>query len=156
MPCPSERREPGLSTQAIMMDRKQVFNLNIPMRRGDIDSMGHVNNTMYFRFMEETRVGWYEHIGVNDNGPAVQAGCGPIVVNASCSFRKAFKYPGDVVATLFVSDPGRSSLMTWYEFRASYDLETVFAEGSAKAVWIDIQKEKSVPLPMVVRALFEG
>ena len=30
----------------------------MPIRWGDMDAMGHVNNTVYFRYMEQTRIEW--------------------------------------------------------------------------------------------------
>ena len=136
----------------------------IPLRRADIDSAAHVNNTNYFRFMEEARMVWYESHGIEgDFGdphapgrkPSVlPPGCGPIIVTASCSFSKALKFPGDAIIDVYISEPGRSSIVISYVFRASYAPETVFAEGSTKAVWINNKEEKSIPLPEVVRALF--
>ncbi|MEP7084173.1 MAG: thioesterase family protein, partial [Betaproteobacteria bacterium] len=40
-------------------ERKLVLLENIPIRWGDMDAMGHVNNTIYFRYMEQVRVSWY-------------------------------------------------------------------------------------------------
>ena len=76
-------------------------------------------------------------------------------MQASCTFLKGLKFPGDVLIDISVSDPGRSSIMVWYVFRASYAPETVFAEAWCKSLWIDTVKEKSIPLPAPVRRLFE-
>ncbi len=135
------------------MARMLAHTYRIPIRWGDMDAMGHVNNTLYFRYMEEVRTHWYESLGINDNGPALPPHCAPVVINASCTFFKALRYPGDVEVRLYVDEPGRSSVMTIYELRPVHDIDTVYAEGSAKAVWIDMQLEKSIPLPSVVRAL---
>ena len=145
--------------------QKHVITLTIPLRRGDIDGAGHVNNTNYFRFMEEARTAWYETMGLEGNfgadgpGPAspeLPLGCGPVIVTAACTFIKALKFPGDAIIDVSIGEPGRSSIMIWYRIRASYAPDTVFAEGSSKALWIDTRKEKSIPLPAAVRALFEG
>ena len=39
-----------------MTERILVFRREIPIRWGDMDAMGHVNNTVYFRYLEETRI----------------------------------------------------------------------------------------------------
>ncbi len=31
--------------------KKRIFEMTIPIRWGDMDAMGHVNNTVYFRYM---------------------------------------------------------------------------------------------------------
>lgn len=36
--------------------KKFVFALDMPIRWGDMDAMGHVNNTVYFRYLESARI----------------------------------------------------------------------------------------------------
>ncbi|MBM3384043.1 MAG: acyl-CoA thioesterase, partial [Betaproteobacteria bacterium] len=38
----------------------------IPIRWGDMDAMGHVNNTVYFRFMEQARISWFDRLVPED------------------------------------------------------------------------------------------
>ena len=142
-------------------EKKHVLTLAIPLRRSDMDGAGHVNNVRYFRFMEEARVAWYETADLAGNVPGTSAqskvlpeNCSPVIVTATCSFIKALKFPGNALVDVSIGEPGRSSLTIWYTFRASYAPDTVFAEGITKALWIDIVKEKSIPLPGPVRALF--
>ena len=53
--------------------KKLVFQMVIPMRWGDMDAMGHVNNTTYFRYLETIRIDWLHSIGAvpqpNGHGP---------------------------------------------------------------------------------------
>lgn len=40
-------------------DKRLVHTMTIPIRWGDMDAMGHVNNTVYFRYMESAGCnGW--------------------------------------------------------------------------------------------------
>ena len=70
--------------------KKQVFELVIPIRWGDMDAMGHVNNTVYFRYMETLRIDWFAAIGCPVN-PHAQW---PVIVNAFCNFYKQFEFQG--------------------------------------------------------------
>ena len=36
--------------------KKLTFEMTIPIRWGDMDAMGHVNNTIYFRYLEILRI----------------------------------------------------------------------------------------------------
>jgi acyl-CoA thioester hydrolase len=38
--------------------KRRVYEMRIPMRWGDMDAMGHVNNTLYFRYLETVRIEW--------------------------------------------------------------------------------------------------
>jgi acyl-CoA thioester hydrolase len=117
-----------------------------------MDMMGHVNNTVYFRYIESARIAWLEEVG----GVPDPAGIGPVIVNAHCSFLKQLKYPGDIEVSTYVGPPGRSSFEVSHEIRLvgpDGQAGAIHAEGGAKVVWVDIAAEKSVPLPDVVRAL---
>jgi acyl-ACP thioesterase len=39
---------------------KLIHITKMPIRWGDMDAYGHVNNTIYFRYMEQARVEWIE------------------------------------------------------------------------------------------------
>ena len=85
----------------------------MPIRWGDMDAFGHVNNTVYFRYMEQVRISWFEQLGLAGSNADGQ---GPVIVNASMEFLKQLHYPGDVIGRMTVATPGRSSFDT--RFRA--------------------------------------
>lgn len=135
-----------------MSNKKQVHVMRMPIRWGDMDMMGHVNNTVYFRYIESARIAWLEEAG----GAPDPAGVGPVIVNAHCSFIKQLKYPGEIEVTTFVGPPGRSSFEVSHEIRLvgpDGQTGTVHAEGGAKIVWVNFAAEKSVPLPERIRTL---
>jgi acyl-CoA thioester hydrolase len=134
------------------MKRKLVHTEIVPIRWGDMDAMGHVNNTIYFRYMEQARISWFESIGARA-GPKGQ---GPVIVNASCTFLKQLVYPGNVEVKTYAGEPGNSSFITWLEMRPSYDPGTLYAEGAAKVVWVDFPNGKSIRLPESIRKLVGG
>jgi acyl-CoA thioester hydrolase len=125
-----------------------VFELEIPIRWGDMDAMGHVNNTVYFRYMEQTRISWFDQLGMEPD----PAGQGPVIVNAACTFVQQLEYPGTVLARQYVGTVGRSSIMTYVEMLRTDDRDRVYAHGSAKVVWVDFPRQKSAPLPDAIRA----
>jgi len=131
--------------------RRHVHTEVIQIRWGDMDAMGHVNNTIYFRYMEQARIAWFRSLGTR---PGLQA-TGPILVNASCTFMKELVYPGDLELRMYAGKAGRSSFQTWLEMRPSYDPGAVYAEGAAKVVWVDFAAGKSVPLPENIRSLIQ-
>ncbi|MFP6559616.1 acyl-CoA thioesterase [Paraburkholderia sp. B3] len=135
-----------------MSDYHPVFEMIMPIRWGDMDAFGHVNNTVYFRYMEQARISWFEQLGVAGRNPEGQ---GPVIVNASMEFLRQLHYPGDVVCTLTVGQPGRSSFDTGFELRRTDEPDTLYARGSARCVWIDYDAGKSVPIPDALRDTLE-
>ena len=59
-----------------------------------------------------------------------------------------------VVIKMYAGEPGRSSVMTWYELFVEGE-DRLYAEGAAKTVWMDTRSGKSSPMPDFVRAVFE-
>jgi acyl-CoA thioester hydrolase len=130
-----------------MSARKLVYVEKIPVRWGDMDAMGHVNNTVYFRFMEQARIGWFESL--LPRGEAWRS-IGIVIVNASCNFKKPINYPGTVEVKVFAGEPGGSSIDTYYELSLE---EELYADGAAKVVFVDAQKQKPLRIPDDIRKL---
>ncbi len=137
----SEISAAGPSSRRLLHTSRHV------VRWGDMDFYGHVNNTVYFRYFEQARVEWIEAAGFLVS-PAAENGA--VIINASCTFLIPVNYPATVVVKLYAGEPGRSSLMTWYELFVEGD-ERLYAEGAAKIVWMDPRTGKSVPMPEALR-----
>ena len=45
-------------------NKKLVHQMPITVRWGDMDAMGHVNNTVYFRYLERVRLDWLRGLGI--------------------------------------------------------------------------------------------
>jgi len=130
--------------------KKLVHEMRMPIRWGDMDAMGHVNNTIYFRYMEVIRLEWLRSLG-QSLGPQTREGL--IIINAFCTFHKQFEFPGDILARLYVSDPGRTSFESWTTMERTDDPGVIYASGGATIVWADYDRQKSVPLPEAMRAI---
>jgi acyl-CoA thioester hydrolase len=131
--------------------KKLVHEMTIPIRWGDMDAMGHVNNTNYFRYLEILRLDWLRSIGVALN-PNTE---GLVIINAFCTFHKQFEYPGDIRARMYVSDAGRSSFESWAMLERADEPGILYASGGATTVWVDFPKQKSLPLPDWLRKVIE-
>jgi acyl-CoA thioester hydrolase len=132
-----------------MTEKKLVHVENIPIRWGDMDAMGHVNNTVYFRYMEQARISWFDALV-----PAVEAwnDTGIVIANASCNFKRALNYPGTVEVRLSIDPPGGSSVSTFYELRME---DTLYADGAAVVVFIDMKSQKPIRIPEGIRSLLQ-
>lgn len=130
-------------------EKKLTYECRIVMRWGDMDAMGHINNTLYFRYLEIARVDWLAQIGAPPN----PGGQGPVIVNAFCNFYRQLKCPGEVIAKHYVSDPGRTSFETWITLERPEEPGVIYAEGGATTLWFDAQTDKAIALPDWVRAI---
>ena len=118
------------------------------MRWGDMDAMGHVNNTVYFRYMEQARIAWFEALV-----PSAEAWgeISIVIVNASCNFRKQINYPGTVEVKVFAGAPGGSSVATFYELNLN---DETYADGAATVVFVG-RDQKPLRIPDRIRTLMQ-
>lgn len=129
--------------------RKQLARIPMSVRWRDMDAMGHVNNTVYFRYMEQARIAWFDAL-VPDR--QARSALGIVIVSTSCNFRKPLTYPGTVEVKLSVGAPGGSSVPTFYELNVG---EELYADGAAVVVFVDTQSQKPVRIPERIRSLLQ-
>lgn len=119
-----------------------------PIRWADMDMLGHVNNTVYFRYMEQARIDWL-YATAREHGGGYASGSGPVIVNASCEFLEPLTFPGECEVRMFLGDVGRSSVGSYYEI---WKDGRMFASGAAKLVWVDLATGRPTPLPEPIAA----
>jgi len=130
-------------------NKKLVFEMRVPIRWGDMDAMGHVNNGSYFRYLETVRIDWMYSIGCVPD----PKGEGPVIVNAFCNFYRQLEYPGDVLIKMYASDPGRTTFETWGTMERADGPGVIYAAGGATTIWIDFPTQKAANLPDWMRSL---
>ena len=131
--------------------KKLVYEMSIPIRWGDMDAMGHVNNAVYFRYLEIVRVEWLRSLG----GAPDPQGEGPVIANAFCNFYRQLEFPGTLLARHYVANPGRSSFDAFVTLERTDQPGLVHAAGGATTVWVNFPQQKSVPLPDWLRNALE-
>lgn len=129
--------------------KKLVFESRQSVRWGDMDAMGHVNNAMYFRYLETARIDWFTAVGFRPD----PQGQGPVIVNAFCNFYRQLEYPGDILVSLYVSDAARTTFETWATIEKLSEPGVVCAAGGATTIWVDFPRQKAVELPDWIRKL---
>ena len=135
----------------IPQDKKLVHEMRIPIRWGDMDAMGHLNNTSYFRYLETIRIDWMRSIGCDFD----VKGEGIVIVNAFCNFYQQLEYPGDVLLKMYASDPARTTFETWATMARVDAPGVICAAGGATTIWVDFPAHKAKPLPDWMRRLVE-
>ena len=132
-------------------DKKLVFESRQSVRWGDMDAMGHVNNAMYFRYLETARIDWFTAVGFRPD----PQGQGPVIVNAFCNFYRQLEYPGDILVSLYVSDAARTTFETWATIEKLSEPGVMCAAGGATTIWVDFPRQKATSIPEWVRTLLQ-
>ena len=115
---------------------------------GDMDALGHVNNTVYFRYMEQARIGLFAALV-----PAELAWkkLGMVIASTACDFKRPLVYPADIEVKVFTEPPGGSSLVTIYEIAPVGEAQP-WATGRATIVFINLELDRPTRIPDPVRA----
>lgn len=114
-----------------------------PVRWGDMDAFGHVNNTVYFRFFETARIAYFEEMGIHTSTPS---GVGPILHSTSCRFRAPVVFPDTVRTGARVAEVGEDRIRMEHVVY-SERLAKVAATGEALVVTFDYAAGQKAPVP---------
>ena len=131
----------------IPSEKKLLYQMTMPIRWGDMDALGHVNNVSYFRFMETIRMEWFHSLGLANKS----SGAGPVILNAFCNFHQQLFHPADLCLKMYSSDPQRTTFESWTTMERTDEPGRIFASGGATVVWVNWSTQRADPLPQWVR-----
>jgi acyl-CoA thioester hydrolase len=114
----------------------------------DLDPLEHVNNAVYFTYMEVARTEYYMQL----TGARSLGEIRFIIARASCDFRAPAKFGDRLLVAVWPSEVGTSSFKLQYRITQERD-DTLVAEGETVQVAFDYEARKTIPLPDAVKRL---
>jgi len=126
--------------------------IEIPVQWGDQDALGHVNNVVFFRWWESSRIAFAERVGIVRYRPDTTLGT--VLASVKCDFRKQLLYPDTVLIGARLAKLGNSSFAVEHRL-ISQKLNDIAAEAVSTMVTFDFQKQCSVRVPDDIRAVME-
>jgi acyl-CoA thioester hydrolase len=138
-----------LATSAVTTD--------IPMHWGEMDALGHLNNVVYFRYLESARVAHLRALAFDDlrslphpDGGKDAARIGFILQATSARFRKPLFYPDTLRVTSRLRSIEADRFTLEHEI-ISTSQQLVAAVGEGTIVTYDYAAKTKVPVPPLVR-----
>jgi acyl-CoA thioester hydrolase len=123
-------------------DDRFRFSTSVEVRWRDLDPMGHVNNAVYFTYLEQARTHYLHEVGLLPGAPS---GMGFILAEASCQFKAPLQLGERVTIHTRVSQLRNSSFI--FEYRAEAEDGRLVATARTVQVCYDYQAQRSVPVP---------
>ncbi|CAJ1350019.1 unnamed protein product [Effrenium voratum] len=117
------------------------------VRWRDQDAFGHVNNTVYYAYIDTAILNYTLSRGITLSGPR------PYIVRSSCDFYAPITFPATLEAGVACWRVGQTSV-TWRV--GLWREEQLCAQGDMVSVFVDPETERPVPLPLVVREAAEA
>ena len=125
--------------------------LSIRLDWSEMDMFGHINNVMFFKFMQASRVNYWEVSKFDGDYKTKKQG--PLLVSSSCQFKKPLFYPGNIVIEAKVDFIKNSSFGITH--RILNDKNEICAEAQDVIVLYDFIKNETVTIPPYVREAIE-
>ncbi len=128
--------------------------VEIPVAWGEMDALGHVNNVVFFRYMETARVAFIRELGWKDPGAGSghlgQNGIGFILQSAQCRFRRPLVYPDTVRVTARLATISEDRFSLDHEIISTAQNE-VAAVGQGTIVMYDYTSSQKAAVPTGLR-----
>lgn len=122
--------------------------IQLAVRWGDMDALGHINNVKFFTYDEQVRLQYFDAIAAVV--PDFWKSSGIILAKLGCDFIGQLRYPATLDIGFRISRLGRSSFDTE---AAMFEGERLVAVTRGTLVWFDYSQQKPLPIPEHVRTL---
>jgi acyl-CoA thioester hydrolase len=120
------------------------FHCPIQIRYIDIDQQGHVNNAVYFTYMELGRYNYMRHLGLWEE--VDPEGLALLLVHAACTYRAPIRLGQPLRIAVAAAHLGTRSFEFAYRLESD-DGQKLFAEGQTVQVMFDTRLQRTVMLP---------
>ena len=144
-PDPAAWRPPEMAAHPVT--------ITVPVQWGDQDAFEHVNNVVYFRWMESARIAYFRQVGLASAARSV--GAYPILASLKCDFRRQLTYPDSVIVSSSIASIGRTSMKMVHLVYSSAQ-QVIAAEGDSVIVMFDYGAQRPILVADDIRQRIEG
>lgn len=157
----------------------------VQIRFRDLDPLAHVNNTVYFIYLEEARGAYFDQLApwmsqwpsgeehqyqdpeqktpeqvAEPTNPRIRIGprgrhYGMLVKENTCTYLLPIVHSDQVEVGVRIAHVGRTSFVMECELRDMKDTERIYATAKAVMVWCNYHTGRPYPVPPAMRAAFE-
>jgi acyl-CoA thioester hydrolase len=127
--------------------------ISLPVAWGEMDALGHVNNVVYFRYLECARVEFMRRCGMTDI--RAPRGIGVILQHVQCRFRRPIVFPDTVTVTARVASIEADRFTLDHEIISTAQ-SVVAAVGTSTIVTYDYTANAKAPIPADLRRAIES
>ena len=122
--------------------------MELPVLWGDMDAFRHVNNTVYLRWFESSRIAFLHHGGMDEL--LLKQGLAPILASLHCNYRRQVRYPDRIWVGTRVTEIGRTSLRMEHLIYGEQERCAV-ADGVSVMVVFHYDRQRPTPVPDFLR-----
>ncbi len=135
----SEKLQPGLTELQLRIDWSEL------------DLFGHVNNVMFMKYIQASRVHYWEQIGLYQH--FLRTKQGPMLAAVNCDFKKPLFYPGNIHIEARMVYIRNSSFSLRH--RILNEQREIAAEAEDVMVMFDFNENRKLTFPQEFRDAVE-
>lgn len=125
--------------------------LNLRIDWSELDYFGHVNNVSFFKYIQASRVNYWDQVGLTESHRATNIG--PMLATSKCDFKRPLFYPGNISILSRVEFIGNTSFSIVHKILNEEG--DVAAEAQDVMVMFDFNKHQKIPFPADLRKKIE-
>jgi len=121
------------------------FHIQLKLRIdwSELDYFGHVNNVSFFKYIQASRVNYWDRIGLTKSHR--ETNIGPMLVSCKCDFKKPLFYPGEV--TIYARVDFIKNTSFGISHRLVNENQEIVAEALDIIVMFDFTQNEKVTFP---------
>ncbi|MEO7020540.1 MAG: thioesterase family protein [Ktedonobacteraceae bacterium] len=149
----------------------------VQIRFRDLDPLAHVNNTVYFVYLEEARSYYFNQLDLEHwptqtedqinptaeevthtsriSTTTIGAHYGMLVKDVNCTYQLPLIRSDQAEVGVHVTRVGHTSVVIEQQIRDAREHERIFAIGRTVLVWANYHTGRPQPVPPTLRAAFE-
>ncbi len=122
--------------------------VEFPIAWGEMDAQQHVNNVVYFRYIENARIAYYDKVRAWE--VREKTGIGTVLASTQCRYRAPLTYPDTLSVGAKVTKLEKDRFTMEYRV-VSHKLGRIAAEGKGVLVTYDYGENRKAPVPDELR-----
>ncbi|PJG42638.1 thioesterase [Acinetobacter tandoii] len=111
---------------------------------GDMDAFGHVNNVMYYRYIESARINYFDALNIFEQKVLT------VVASNQCKYLRPVFYPDQLKIAVRVDELRNSAMRMTYQLFSTAQNELV-ATAEAVIVCVDQENMQKAAIPEDIR-----
>lgn len=126
------------------LQRAYPMVLSTKVQWGDMDALNHVNNVVYFKYLENTRLTLMEQMGIFPR--LFEEGTGLVIADARCRYKAPVVYPDTLHIGVRAELSGEDNIVFHYAL-FSEKMQRVAAEAETVQVCVSPETGRKTPMP---------
>jgi acyl-CoA thioester hydrolase len=131
--------------------------IDIAVAWGEMDALGHVNNVVYFRYLECSRIAFIRSLGLDDVRSVTIASVriGFILQSVQCRFRRPVVFPDTLRITARLTNIAADRFTLAHEIMSTSQ-QVVAAVGEGTIVTYDYENARKIEMPAELRSRLDS